>query len=849
MALSETTPLLKKAIGEQAQPADDLAQLHLRFQGADKKSLKETLKKIDNMNGIVGHVLNTHNLTLTYKPKDCGARTILKMIQAESPTPVEVDPAGSVKTVGDVDPTLKRDLSRVMPPLAILVFLLWVLPRTPYASIAQIQLIPGINVQTALLCLLATPIMFIQGARFHKGAWKAIKTGVMDMNVLISTSTLMTFGYSLVITCFSACAPYMTGHQHDANPPPPYFEAPCMIIAFLLVGKCLEGFAKQQTADSLNQLLGSQPLTANLLQDGTKASSIPVELVQIGDRVQVFPGDAVPVDGILVSEGEAGFDEALLTGESKMIMKQKGDFVIGGSRCLSGRVEMEVQRVGSGTMLNQISSLVERAQTSRAPVQTVADNIAQWFVPSVMALSVFTALVWYFIVFVFDKIPMSEIAHKTEWPVLEKALFVMQFGLTTLLVACPCALGLATPTAVMTATGAAAKFGVLLKNGGLALELGSKITHIVLDKTGTITEGKPKIHRAAAMDAQGEAASAWNALKAAYLRSVKNQSPATPAGSSMKMEKLEGQSELADTSLKAAFWWAVGSTEISSEHPLAKVLVDFSRSEAQGELVAPSNFENIKGKGVSCTLDGMSLLVGSVKSVVAESSCKSANSSLEAWANTCRGEGATVIAVAVNGIPLGGVALRDQVAPYAKQMIAKIQETGTEIWMCTGDHATTAAVIAKECGIQPWKIVAEALPADKVKCIEKLQSENKEHKNIVAMVGDGINDSPALATADVGIAIGAGHNVTVDAADVVLISSDFRALVSYLQLSKEGIATIWKNFLWAFLFNMAALPVAAGVFFSVGIKFTPYLAVAAMAASSLFVVNQSLNLRNFEPKH
>merc|ERR1719387_2853957 len=245
----------------------------------------------------------------------------------------------------------------------------------------------------------------------------------------------------------------------------------------------------------------------------------------------------------------------------------------------------------------------------------------------------------------------------------------------------------------------------------------------------------------------------------------------------------------------------------------------------------------------------MNIHVGSVKTVLQESESQTANAALEAWAGKCREEGATVVALAIDGTPLGAVALRDQVAPYAKQCIAKMQEEGIEVWMCTGDHAATAAVIAKEVGIQKWKIVAEALPADKVKTVEKLQGENKEKRNIVAMVGDGINDSPALATADVGLAIGAGHNVTVDAADAVLIRSDFCDLITFLQLSKAGLATIWRNFFWAFLFNMTAIPVAMGCLVPIGIKFTPYIAVAAMATSSLFVVNCSLHLRNFEPAH
>jgi len=403
---------------------------------------------------------------------------------------------------------------------------------------------------------------------------------------------------------------------------------------------------------------------------------------------------------------------------------------------------------------------------------------------------------------------------------------------------------------VMTATGVAAKFGILLKNGGLPLELGSKITHIVLDKTGTITVGKPMPYRCACLDKRNPTiAKAWDLLKDAYLKCIKKQAPLTAEQRQLHFEQL---GEPMDQIYQAAFWWAVGCAEMSSEHPLGKVLVDMARSECGAELSEPTNFVNITGKGVRCTAGNLNLSVGSMPSILQEASLESASASLAPWTKQCCAQAGTVIGLSINGIPLGGIALRDQIAPYSKECISDLQERGVEIWMCTGDHAATAQAVAKECGIPPWKLVAGALPTDKVACVKKLQQEinhkTKDKKNIVAMVGDGVNDSPALAVADIGIAIGAGHNVTVDAADVVLVRSDFRNLLTYMQLSKEAIRTIWKNFFWAFLFNICALPIAAGMFYSQGLKMTPIAATAIMATSSLFVVNSSLWLRHFEPQ-
>jgi Cu+-exporting ATPase len=449
-----------------------------------------------------------------------------------------------------------------------------------------------------------------------------------------------------------------------------------------------------------------------------------------------------------------------------------------------------------------------------------------------------------------DVIPTESIAGSSpsEWPELDKFFFVMEHGLTVLLVACPCALGLATPTAVMTSTGVAAKHGILIRSGAVPLELGSKITHMVLDKTGTLTVGKPQVKAIAGLDLS-MATSSWEKLLAAFRESSSAQAGAAMSSGAPPLTVLcpESASPPADTQeVERALWWAIGAAEISSEHPLAKELVDVSTAVLNCAQEPARNFENITGVGVKGMVNGVNIFVGSAKHVLKQNG----ETLLAEWICKARLDGCTVIAIAVDDEPLAAVALRDQLAPHAKACVTELRKSGTEVWICTGDHAASAKVIAQECGVDSSQIVAEALPADKVTLVQRLQEKKtKGKRNVVAMVGDGINDAPALAAADLGIAIGAGHNVTVEAADVVLVRMDLRDLVSFCALARETLSTIWRNFLWAFMFNSCALPVAAGGLWHFRILMTPQIAICLMMSSSLFVVFSSLSLRHFEPKH
>jgi len=649
-----------------------------------------------------------------------------------------------------------------------------------------------------------------------------------------------------------------------------------MVITFLLLGKTLESWAKRKTSESLRDLLRLQPAKAHLLADGDRSKdaqpvTMPVELLEIGDTLQIFPGEAAPTDGFMVSQsGVAAFDESLLTGESRPVTKNNGDFIIGGSRCVSGRVEMKVERLGSKTMLSQIMSLVEQAQLSRAPVQQVADTVAHYFVPCVVSLAIITWITWYVLVYRLKVVAVDSILHgrESEWVELDKLFFVLEHGLTVLLVACPCALGLATPTAVMTSTGVAAKHGILVRSGAVPLELGSKVTRVVLDKTGTLTCGQPKVMQTAAIcpfpGGDSDVGAPWAKLVGACHMAVGSAVPRsepllamawlqdfTGCTATLVLPGTEGAASRSQSRLEAerALWWAIGSAEMSSEHPLAKELTAVAGNVVRAPLTKPSDFENITGVGVKCTIQGLEVQVTSAKHIL-HLTDSDASAAIRDWVHAMRVDGSTVIAVAVDGIPLAGIALCDRVAPHAKACVAELQMSGAEVWMCTGDHVASATSVAKECGIDISRVVSEALPGDKVALVRRLQAPAEaagSASNVVAMVGDGVNDAPALAAADLGVAIGAGHNVTVDAADIVLVRTDLRDLTAFLSLARRTLRTIWLNFLWALLFNTCALPVAAGAFWHWGILMTPQIAVCLMMTSSLFVVFSSLSLKNFQP--
>ncbi|CAE7037018.1 ATP7B [Symbiodinium sp. CCMP2456] len=824
-------------------------------------------------------------LRVAFDPTQVGARDLLGELNS-SGFAAQPDSAPDSAKSGEVMPG--GLLTALMVTFTIII-ITQVLPCFEHCDkLLHMHIVPGLPCVTVILGLLATPVQLYCGLRFHLGAYHAVRSGVWDMNVLISLGTVLCFLYSLMVVVLMISTTLLPGKNIECKAPPPsYFETPCFVITFVLLGKHLEAWAKNGASSALQQLLSLHPSNAHRLpKDSMEVEDLPVQLLHLGDTLQIYPGETAPTDGIMTGLGYAEFDESLLTGEAKPLRKRAGDMVIGGSRCLNGRAEIRVERLGSKTLLSQITALVERAQLNRAPVQHVADAVAHRFVPAVVALSVLTWVTWYVLVYISKTVTLADITRNREssQPELDKAFFVLEHGLNVLLVACPCALGLATPTAVMAATGVAAKFGILVRSGAVPLELGSKIQRMVLDKTGTLTTGKPKAAASAVLCPWTQEEQSWERLLSRFREAeelssrrkvafavdmtttwvsagtdaeAKPTSPRPAPGFKVSMPGSRSVSEKEDlrSEAESALWWALGSAESSSEHLIARELVDVASQKARRPLSKPASFESMTGIGLTCVLEGLCVEVAAAHHLLKR--CKRPSEILSAWVEAQLLEGATVVAVAVEDVVLGAVALRDAVAPGARMCVAHLEMSGVEVWMCTGDHRKSAEVVARECGIQQSRVVAQALPADKVRVVKYLQGGDTDlpgkqaspQRSVatVAMVGDGINDAPALAAADLGVAIGAGQNVTVDAADIVLVRSELSDLLSFLALSKETLNTIWFNFMWAFLFNICALPVASGIFWRQHVVMTPQIACVLMLGSSLFVVLSSLLLKRFSP--
>jgi len=866
--------LLGDAVVEQSDVDGGQTKVHLIC----REMPEDAAEFLRCMPGVIDLSVEKQYIKVVYNPALAGARDMMTGLKANGHE-VVLDPAGEAANLAQEDgktDMLPQGLMLALLLTATILVICYVMPCIPHCMwMLTKEVVPGLPLMTFLMATLATPVQLVCARRFHVGAYHSLKSGVWDMNVLISLGTFLTFTYSVAVVALLVVAPHVRhmGKHACKAPPPSYFEAPCMVITFILVGKAIESWAKKQTSTSLRALLAMKPCEAHLLSTDhgkTQTSKIHMDLVQVGDIVQVFPGSAAPADGVLAASSNEGaekgdvvatFDESLLTGEARPVPKREGDFIIGGSKCVSGRAEMKVERLGSKTMLSQITSLVQRAQLSRAPVQQVADAVAHRFVPFVISAAVLTWATWYWIVYRRNLIPMAAILNGriSDWPEMDRLFFVLEHGLTVLLVACPCALGLATPTAVMTSTGVAAKHGILVPSGAGPLEVGSQVQRIVLDKTGTLTSGQPKVLHAAVLDpwvSGGGLAPEWQKLVEAYREQSVASSPsrgsssqvvpvAWLAVSGIVVSCTEAAAARAKvrSEVEKAIWWAIGSAEMSSEHPLAKELVDVAGRTVRGPLTKPNVFENVTGVGVTCSLQGIEVRIASAKQILGEPD----DSPMADWASAMKAEGSTVISVSVDGRPLASVAMRDTLAPHARSCVAEMQLGGLEVWMCTGDHRAAAVAVATECGIDESRIIADALPADKVAIVTKLQRTENGERRIVAMVGDGVNDAPALAAADLGVAIGAGHDVTVDAADIVLVRTDLRDMVTFFELARVTLRTIWRNFLWALIFNLLALPVASGALWRQHITMTPQIACCLMLGSSLFVVCSSLSIKSFKP--
>ncbi len=615
--------------------------------------------------------------------------------------------------------------------------------------------------------VLATPVLFWCGGDFFKNAWKALKRHAASMDTLVAIGTGAAYFYSIFATVFSR---FFTT---QGLTPEVYYEASSVIITLILLGRLFENRAKGQTSDAIHKLVGLQARDARIIRNGQELE-VPIQDVQIGDVVVVRPGEKIPVDGEVV-DGSSTLDESMVTGESMPVKKQAGDEVIGATINKTGSFKFRATRVGKDTLLAQIVKLVQQAQGSKAPIQRLADRVTGWFVPVVIAIAIATFVIWFL--------------------ALGNLTLALITTVGVLIIACPCALGLATPTSIMVGTGKGAENGILIK-GADSLELAHQIQTIVLDKTGTLTQGKPTVT------------------------------------DFLTVNGTANQSELKLLQVTA-------SVERNSEHPLAEAIVRYAQSQevALGDV---QDFEAIAGSGVQGTAFDRVVQIGTqrwMEELGIESQV------LQEQKGQLEAAGKTAVWIAVDGKIEGLMGIADALKPSSVQAIRSLKKLGLDVIMLTGDNQQTADAIAHEVGIT--RVIAEVRPDQKVAQIAVLQKGGR----IVAMVGDGINDAPALAQAQVGIAIGTGTDVAIAASDITLISGDLQSIVTAIQLSRATMRNIRQNLFFAFVYNIAGIPIAAGILFPFfGWLLSPMIAGGAMALSSVSVVTNALRLRNFQPK-
>ncbi len=623
----------------------------------------------------------------------------------------------------------------------------------------------GHDINYYLQLLFQTPLQFWIGWSFYSAAWRRLKQKSADMNTLIAVGTSAAYFYSVLATFFPNL------FLAEGLKPDVYYDTAGTIIVLILLGRLLEARAKGRTSEAIKKLISLQARTARIVRDGQE-KDIPIEEVLIGDIVIVRPGEKIPVDGI-IKEGYSAVDESMVTGEALPVEKGPGQEVIGGTINKMGTFKFEATKVGKDTMLARIIKMVEEAQGSKPPIARLADRIAGYFVPAVMGIAFLTFIVWYL------------------WGPYPRLNYALLNFVAVLIIACPCALGLATPTSIMVGTGKGAENGILIRSGE-ALETAHKLTTIVLDKTGTLTQGKPSVTDIISFD---------------------------------------------DYNREEILRYAA-SAEKGSEHPLGEAIVARAKEE-NIPLVVLEEFKAIPGLGLEAILDGKNLLLGNFKLMKERGLV---NQKFEKISQEFSAQGKTLIFVAIDYKVVGLIAVADTLKENSKEAVKALHQLGLEVVMITGDNQKVAEAISKQIGID--RVLAEILPAEKALQVKNLQAEGKK----VAMVGDGINDAPALAQADVGIAIGTGTDVAMESADITLIKGDLRGIVTAIALSKATIKNIKQNLFWAFAYNIILIPVAAGVLFPFfGILLNPMLAATAMAFSSVTVVSNALRLRSFRP--
>lgn len=729
-------------------------------------TVERTLRKLP---GVTSSTVNFANerASVDYIP---GAVSIADMVQAIRKAGYDVPTASAAAgatTEQDAE-QIARDAETRMRFRRVVVGLAFAIPAFVLSMSRDLGLLNGLlgmslhdfhasPLNTAInwaLLALALPVQLYVGYPYYVHGYKSLRNGAANMDVLVALGSSVAFIYSVLVLIG-----LFGGHV--------YFETAAVILALISVGKYLEAKAKGRTSEAIKRLLNLRPKTARIMRDGAEVE-VPIDQISVGDVILARPGERIAVDGI-VMEGRSAVDESMITGESLPVDKKPGDAVTGGTVNKEGLLRYEAARVGKDTALAQIIRLVEKAQGSKAPIQALADRISAVFVPIVLIVAALTFVGWM-------------VAGAGDF---ERAMIN---AVAVLVIACPCALGLATPTAIMVGMGKGAEQGILFKNSA-ALERASAVTTVVLDKTGTITQGKPQ---------------------------VTDVHIASDAAIS-----------------ESALMGLVASAEQGSEHPLGQAIVQ--HAQAQGiALSGPQRFLAIPGKGISAYVDGRQISVGNDKLMQMHGVDTSA---MQSVADTLRASGKTLMFVALDNQPTGIIALADTIKESSRYAIEALQQQGTRVVMMTGDNIRSAQAIAQQSGLTGDSVVlADVLPGDKATQVTQLQAR----KEVVAMVGDGINDAPALAQADVGIAIGTGADVAIEAADVTLISGDLRGVSRAMTLSRLTVRAIRQNLFWAFFYNVVLIPVAAiGLFAQYG----PILAAGAMAFSSLFVVSNSLRLR------
>ncbi|PWI48247.1 copper-translocating P-type ATPase [Candidatus Heimdallarchaeota archaeon B3_Heim] len=755
-------------------------QLDLKIEGMTCASCVSSIEKsLTNVAGVTNITVNltTEKAHVKFDPSVISETEVIKRIEnvGYGATPIISDMRTEDREKLAREREYKRQkmklLSAIIFTIPVFLYSLGYVLGLRIPLLLPDPFILGINTRQFVVMLFTIPVVFIAGWQFHRGAIKVLRHRQFNMDVLIFIGTNAAFWYS-VVSLF-----ILKGEV--------FFETAAFLITFLLLGKFLEARAKGQTSQAIRKLIDLQAKEATVLVEGQE-TKIPIEDVTVGMVVLVRPGEKIPVDGSIL-EGKSTVDESMITGESMPVKKSVGDKVIGATINNNGLLKAQTSKIGADSALAQIVKLVEDAQASKAPIQRLADIVSGRFVPSVIFISLITFLFW-FSLFTFGILPTSLLTDLNMSPFV----FSLKLMIAVLVIACPCALGLATPTAIMVGTGKGAEKGILIKNAE-SLEAAQKINALIFDKTGTLTKGKPRI---------------------TDITVLKN-----------------------DLTEDAVLKW-VASAERGSEHPLAQAILE-TATERKISLWEPKDFEAIPGKGVRVRVDGTIVTVGNRKLHNVDGLI---TDPIEAQMQELESQAKTVVLISLNKELIGLLGISDPIKDTSKITIQLLQEMGIQTYMVTGDNNRTAEAIAKELGIT--EVFAEVLPQNKAQIVKNLQQEGK----FVGMVGDGINDAPALAQADVGFAIGSGTDIAIETGDIVLIKEDLRDVVASIQLSSKTLSKIKQNLFWAFFYNVLGIPLAAGVLFlPFGVLLVPEIAAAAMAFSSVSVVSNSLLLRYYSP--